>query len=69
LLDGQVPEKIVTGQKPDISHHAEYNCYRLVKFKETALNCPEEPELLGCNLGSALDIGYTMACNVLKGAK
>jgi hypothetical protein len=65
-LEGQVPESKVKGETVDISTIAEYAWYEWVKFRGTAAKFPILKIELGRNLGANIDIGPSMAREILK---
>ncbi|KAI2500399.1 Reverse transcriptase (RNA-dependent DNA polymerase) [Fragilaria crotonensis] len=65
-LDGQVPETMVSGETADISPHALFAWYEWVMFRDTSVTYPDNPRVLGRDLGPAVDIGPAMTRKVLK---
>ena len=65
-LNGQVPETLVSGETPDITTIAEFQWYEWVKFRDTAISFPDDPIILGRDLGPAIDIGPAYTRKVLK---
>ena len=65
-LNGQVPETLVNGETPDITTIAEFRWYGWVKFRDTAISFPEDPIILGRDLGPAIDIGPAYTRKILK---
>lgn len=65
-LGGQVPQTKVMGDTADISAVALYRWYEWIYFRDTANSFPEDPFVLGRDLGPAIDIGPAMARYILK---
>ena len=65
-LQGQVPETIMTGQTADISQYADIAFYDWVMFRDTAVEYPESPLILGRYLGPSFDVGPAMCAKFLK---
>jgi hypothetical protein len=65
-LEGQVPESKVKCKTVDISTISEYAWYEWVKFRDTAAKFPVSKIQLGRDVGAAINIGPTMARNILK---
>jgi hypothetical protein len=65
-LNGQVPETIVSGETADISPFALFAWYEWVMFRDTSVSYPDDPMVLGRDLGPAIDIGPAMTRKVLK---
>ena len=65
-LEGQVPETVMSGQTADISPWALFAWYEWVYFHDGAISFPEDSEVLGRDLGPALDMGPAMSRKILK---
>ncbi|KAI2490354.1 Reverse transcriptase (RNA-dependent DNA polymerase) [Fragilaria crotonensis] len=65
-LNGQVPETIVSGETADISPFALFAWYEWVMFRDTSVSYPDDPMVLGRDLGPAIDIGPAMTRKILK---
>ena len=65
-LNGQVPETMVNGETPAITTIAEFGWCEWVKFRDTAISFPEDPIVLGRDLGPAIDIGPAYTRKILK---
>jgi hypothetical protein len=66
MLNGQVPETIVSGKTADISAIAEFQWYEWVKFRDTSVSFPEDAMILGHDLGPAIDVGPAHTHKILK---
>lgn len=66
LLQGQVPESLVTGQPADISVLSEFAWYDWVRYFDTKAKYPNEKQVYGRWLGPITDVGNAMTCKVLK---
>ena len=66
ILQGQVPETLVTGQTADISTLAEFQWYDWVRFYSPNSSYPESKEVYGRWLGPAIDIGPAMTAKILQ---
>ena len=65
-LDGQVPETMISGETADISAFALFKWYEWVKFRDATVPYPQDKEVLGRDLGPAIDIGPAMTRKILK---
>ena len=65
-LNGQVPEKIMTGQTADISNLAEYEWYDWVVYWKKTADYPESKECYGRWMGPAIDIGCSIPAKILQ---
>jgi hypothetical protein len=65
-LQGQVPETLISGETSDISTLAEFQWYEWCKFRDSVVAYPGDKELLGRDLGPAIDIGPAHTRKVLK---
>ena len=64
-LDRQVPETIMTGETPNITHIVEVGWYEWVKFWDRA-KFPQLKEVYSRWLGPAIDIGPALTSKILK---
>jgi len=64
-LEGRVPEERVLGSTPDISQHALFDLYEVVRYLEPTASFPHEKKLLGRFLGVAEAATDIMAFYVL----
>lgn len=65
-LGGDVPETLISGATTDISPWAEFKWFEWVKFRDTSVGFPEPKEILGRDMGPALDCGSAMTRKVMK---
>ena len=65
MLNGEVPETVMTGQTADISNICEYAWYEWVKFNDK-VSWPNPKMELGRCLGPAIDVGSAMTYHILK---
>ena len=65
-LNGQVPETVVNGETADISPFALFAWCEWVMFRDTSVSYPDNPMILGRDLGPAIDIGPAMTHTILK---
>ena len=65
-LEGQVPETLMKGDTPDISHLCEYEWFQWVKYHEPTLSYPQDKMVIGRYLGPAIDVGSALTHKVLK---
>eukprot|EP00804_Cyclotella_cryptica_P014743 CCRYP_021052-RA/>CCRYP_021052-RA protein AED:0.46 eAED:0.43 QI:0/0/0/1/1/1/2/0/144 len=54
MLHGEVPETIMSGETSDISQFCEFEWYAWVKFRDSAVQSPEDSLVLGRYLGPVL---------------
>ena len=66
MLEGEVPETMMTGQTADISNLCEYEWYEWVMFRDALASYPDDPLTLGKYLGPAIDVGSAMTYRILK---
>ena len=66
MLEGEVPETMMTGQTADISNLCEYEWYEWVMFRDVLASYPDDPMTLGRYLGPATDVGSAMTYKILK---
>jgi hypothetical protein len=65
-LYGEVPETVMSGQTADITPYCLHEWYEWVKFRDSAVNFPEDKVVLGCYLGPSIDIGLALTAKRLK---
>ncbi len=65
-LHGQVPEKVMTGQTPDISNLSEYEWFKWVMYYGPPRSYPDYKSQLGHYLGPAIDVVSTMTYKILR---
>ena len=67
ILDGKVPEMLMTGQAADISHICEYDWFDWVMFCDvTHVSYPKNNIVQGRYLGPTLDVGPAMCAKILN---
>ncbi len=67
MLQGQVPQAMVTGQTCDISCLAEFGWYQWIWWFDKHDRFPDPRKVLGRYLGPTSDIGMAMTAKILKG--
>ena len=66
MLDGEVPETIMSGKTSDISQFCEFEWYDWVYFRDSAVSYPEDKLVLGRYLGPSIDAGPALTAKILK---
>ena len=66
VLNGEVPETIMSGETSDISQFCEFEWYQWLKFRDTAVSYPDDKVILGRYLGPSIDIGPALTAKILK---
>ena len=66
LLNGQVPETVMSGETADISFICELGWYDWVKFRDTSEAFPNDKVVLGRYLGPSIDVGPALTAKILK---
>ena len=66
MLNGEVPETIMSGKTSDISQFCEFEWYDWVYFRDSAVSFPEDKLVLGRYLGPSIDIGPALTAKILK---
>ena len=66
VLDGQVPETIMSGQTSDISQFCELGFYEWIMFRDEPVQFPDDNPVLGRYLGPAIDVGPAMTAKIMK---
>ena len=66
MLEGEVPETMMTGQTANISNLCEYEWYEWVMFRDALASYPDDPLTLGRYLGPATNVGSAMSYKILK---
>ena len=59
-------ETITLGSTTDISTICQFAWYNWIMFHDTAPTFPDDTHVLGCYLGSAIDIGPATTVKILK---
>ena len=54
------------GETVDVSHLAEFNWLKWVKFRHASASFPNVKVNLGCYLGPSLDVGSMMTAKILN---
>ena len=65
-IQGEVPEKIMTGQTADIGNICEYDWYEWVTLRDKTTSYPDDKRTLGIYLGLETDVGSAMCYKILK---
>jgi hypothetical protein len=65
-LNGETPERMLSGETANISEFAEHGWHNWIKFRDTAVPCPEDKLVLSGCLGPSTDIGPAMTAKTLK---
>ena len=66
MLNGEVPETIMSGETSDISQFCEFEWYEWVYFRDTVVSFPEDKLVLGRYLGPSIDVGPALTAKILK---
>ena len=66
MLDGEVPETIMSGQTADISNLCEYEWYDWVMFRYDNATYHDDHRELGRYLGPAIDVGSAMTYKIFQ---
>ena len=66
ILDGQVPETVMSGQTSDISQFCELGFYEWIMFRDEPILFPDDNPVLGRYLGPAIDVGPAMTAKIMK---
>ena len=56
----------MSGETSDISQFCELEWYEWVKFRDTAMQFPEDDLVLGRYLGPSIDVGPALTAKILK---
>ena len=64
MLEGEVPETMMTGQTADISNLCKYEWYEWVMFRDVLASYPDDPMTLGRYLGPATDVESAMSYKI-----
>ena len=65
-LRGQVPEAVMKGDSPDISHLCEFSWYDWVWYNNNPAAYPESPEEIGRYLGPSIEMGSCHSKKILN---
>jgi len=66
MINGEVPETIMTGSTADISHICEFGWYDWVTFRDNVPAFPDNKLMLGRYLGPATNVGSALTAKILK---
>ncbi len=66
MINGEVPETIMTGSTANISHICEFGWYDWVMFRDNVPMFPDVKLTLGRYLGPATNVGSALTTNILK---
>eukprot|EP00804_Cyclotella_cryptica_P009101 CCRYP_003177-RA/>CCRYP_003177-RA protein AED:0.23 eAED:0.23 QI:0/0/0/1/1/1/2/0/629 len=66
MLSGEVPETIMSGETSDISQFCEFEWYERVKFRDDAIQFPDDSLVLERYLGPSIDVGPALTAKILK---
>ena len=66
MLNGEVPETIMSGETSDISQFCELEWYQWVYFRDTQVSFPDDKLVLGRYLGPSIDVGPALTAKILK---
>ena len=66
VLDGQVPETIMSDQTSDISQFCELGFYEWVMFRDEPIQFPNDNPVLGRYLEPAINVGSAMTAKIMK---
>ena len=66
ILQGEVPETVMSGKTSDISQFCEFAFYDWIMFRDQPVAFPDDNPVLGRYLGPAIDIDPTLTAKILK---
>jgi hypothetical protein len=66
ILQGEVPETVMSGETSDISQFCEFTFYDWIMFRDQPVAFPDDNPVLGCYLGPAIDVGPALTAKILK---
>jgi hypothetical protein len=66
MINGKVPETIMTGSTANISHICEFGWYDWLMFRDNLPTFPDNKLILGQCLGPATDVGSALTAKILK---
>ena len=66
MLQGEVPETVMSGGTSDISECFEHRFYDWVMFRDNPIQYPDKNPVLGRYLVLAIDIGPEMMAKIMK---
>jgi hypothetical protein len=66
ILQGEVPETVMSGKTSDISQFCEFAFYDWIMFRDQPVAFPDDNPVLGRYLGPAIDVGPALTTKILK---
>jgi hypothetical protein len=66
ILQGEVPETVMSGETSDISQFCEFAFYDWIMFRDQPVAFPDDNPMLGRYLGPAIDVGPALTAKILK---
>jgi hypothetical protein len=66
ILQGEVPETVMSGETSDISQFCEFAFCDWIMFRDQPVAFPDNNRVLGCYLGPAIDVGPALTTKILK---
>jgi hypothetical protein len=66
ILQGEVPETVMSGKTSNISQFCEFAFYDWVMFRDQPVAFPDDNPVLGRYLGPAIDVGPALTAKILK---
>jgi len=66
ILQGEVPEMVMSGETSDISQFCEFAFYDWIMFRDQPVAFPDDNPVLGRYLGPAINVGPTLTAKILK---
>ena len=66
ILQGEVPETVMSGETSDISQFCEFAFYDWIMFRDQPVAFPDDNPVLGRYLGPAIDVGPALTAKILK---
>ncbi len=66
ILQGEVPEIVMSGEMSDISQFCEFAFYDWIMFRDQPVAFPDDNPVLGCYFGPAIDVGPALTDKILK---
>ena len=66
ILQGEVPEMVMSGETSNISQFCEFAFYDWIMFRDQPVAFPDDNPVLGHYLGPAINVGPTLITKILK---
>ncbi len=66
ILQGEVPETVMSSETSDISQFCEFAFYDWIMFRDQPVAFPDDNPVLGQYLGPAIDVGPALTAKILK---